>query len=77
MDMLVLEYTNHAIIDLIECTESEKEEVEETDADEFSKFADLSTKTFKQHNIQYHSPDLKLFKLFLDCFTPPPEIPSC
>ena len=72
-----MEYTDHAVMDLIELSESEKEEVEETDADDFFKFSDLSTKRFIGQNIQINSSYLLLFKFYLDVFTPPPEITSC
>ena len=73
-DILVLEFSNNSFIDLIECSESQKEEVEETDVDDFLRFSNMSANNYKLNNIQSNSLDMKLFRLFIDVFTPPPEM---
>ena len=72
--MLVLKYTDLAIVDSIELSESESEEVKETEFDDFLVDAERDSQHMKINAFQYNNSNLTIINYHLDVFTPPPEI---
>jgi len=76
-NMLVLKYTDLAVVDAIELSESESEEIEETEFDEFLQVSDIEINTIKKNKYLYSKSNLIIIRYFMDVFTPPPEFPTC
>ena len=76
-NMLILKYTDLAVVDVIELSESESEEIEETEFDEFLQVSDVEINAIKINKYLYNKSNLTIIRYFMDVFTPPPEFPTC
>ena len=76
-NMLILKYTDLAVLDAIELSESESEEVEETEFDEFLQVSDIELNFFKKNKYLSSKSNLISIRYFMDVYTPPPEFPTC
>ncbi|GEM_PF-6773190 len=76
-NMLVLKYTDLAVVDAIELSESESEEIEETEFDEFLIVSDIEINSIKKNKYLNSRSNLTIIRHFMDVFTPPPEFTTC
>ena len=72
-NMLILKYTDLAIVDAIELSESESEEIEETEFDEFLIVSDIEINSIKKNKYLNSRSNLTIIRHFMDVFIPPPE----
>ena len=72
--MLVFKYSDLVFVDSIELSESEKEEVEETEMDDFLADLEIDMQNFNANFFVYNSSNLIIINHHSDVFTPPPEI---
>jgi len=76
-NMLILKYTDLAVVDTIELSESESEEIEETEFDEFLIVSDVEINSIKKNKYLNSRSNLTIIRYFMDVFTPPPEFTTC
>ena len=72
-NMLILKYTDLAVVDAIELSESESEEIEETEFDEFLIVSDIEINSIKKNKYLNSRSNLTIIRHFMDVFIPPPE----